>query len=305
MMICVNGGQLPASKSVLNEETTMSQQPPPPPDMPTPLPYDDAPARKTQNSVPNVVGGAGRVVRGGFRGLVWAFSGFLGRIVLILVLAIILVGVVGNYAGGIWGGVSQSLGDGLRDIANLFGPLPVDTSGVVIPDIEPIRDLSDLTTKRYSYASVVVGDTGMPGLLQQLYGENLVMVAVGHIESGVDLSQLTDDALVYDEETQTLTLTLPPATLQSCFLNEQDSYVVSRTTGIFARNLPELDNIARRTALEQFRDQSLEDGVLSDAQERAETVTASLMRLFSSEDVTIQVVSAPQSAEVAMDETCR
>src|SRR5690606_38453771 len=63
--------------------------------------------------------------------------------------------------------------------------LPVPNN-IYVPDVERVQALSALTTTRYNYANIVTGQTQVPGLLDRLYGESLVMVAVVHIDAGID-----------------------------------------------------------------------------------------------------------------------
>ena len=275
-------------------------QPPLPPDMPlqpndqtvmVPPPITPSPQYQTSSS--------------GRNGCLWGLGGAFGCMVLIVGLMAGLVITGGQAAGGLIGSVADFIGDGFRVVGDIIAPPAVVIPEIVLPDIEPITELSELTVTSFNYANIVVSETGMPSLLQSLYGESLVLVAVGYVEAGVNLQNLTNESLVYDEDTMTLTLQLPPASLQSCFLNENESYVASRSSGLFARSAPQLDAAARRFAIEYFREQAVEQGILTTAQDRAEEVTASFMRLFTPEAITVRVISMPQPAEPILSETCR
>jgi hypothetical protein len=169
--------------------------------------------------------------------------------------------------------------------------------------LERIQKMSKLVTTRYSYSSMVTSERDMPGILAALYGEKLAMVAVGYVTAGVDLSTLTQEDVTF--ENGVLSLNLPAPTLQDCFLNEQQSYVVSYATGIFARNMPNMDADARRFAVHQFRDSALESGILNEAQDQAKVAIEEFVNLVSVGDVKgLKLTQREPNPEVVLPESC-
>jgi hypothetical protein len=177
------------------------------------------------------------------------------------------------------------------------------TTQNVVTILDRIQMLAQLTTTRYSYSNILTSERDLPPILRGLYGERLVMVAVGEVNAGIDLNQITAQDI--QAGGGVLTIWLPPAALQDCFFNEQASYVVSRDTGLFARPLPNLDEVSRLYALEQFRGRALEDGIIADAQAQAETSIGELVRgLVSDQYTDVQIRSRPQPALVVYPPTC-
>jgi hypothetical protein len=174
--------------------------------------------------------------------------------------------------------------------------------GIYIPPVERVQALSELTTMRYNYANIVTGQTDMPGLLAGLYGESLVMVAVGHIEAGINIADISEDDIIYDRENNILTITLPAPTIQDCFLDESETYIAQRNTGVFAGSSPHLDTGTRRYAVAQFRDLALEDGILEAAAEQ----TLSVMREFmvSATEAQTNLIMQPINPDAPFPETC-
>ncbi|HEX2619049.1 MAG TPA: DUF4230 domain-containing protein [Phototrophicaceae bacterium] len=184
----------------------------------------------------------------------------------------------------------------------LTGNFKTTTSVVTI--LDRIQAMSQLTTTRYSYSNILTSERELPPILAGLYGESLVMVAVGEVNAGIDLSKITTDNLQTVDNT--LIVHLPPAQLHDCFFNEQQSYVVSRDTGFFARPLPSLDETARLYALGQFRDKALEDGILADAQSQAATAVQEMVSgLAGTQYAAVRVVSDPLPAQSTIPETCQ
>lgn len=281
--------------------SNLPSPPPPPPYNPEQVSPDGQPrppiatAPSAAQPITNVSSSSGSALRGCW----WVVGGAVGCLT-------VIVGLIGGLI--LLSGVTiNSFFDGVFDI---FDRQPVDYS-VFVPVVDRVSELSELTTMRYNYANIVTSQFDMPEVLRALYGDRLVMVAVGHIEAGVDLDQLTQEDIVIDEETGILRVTLPPVTLQNCFLDESKIQVISRETGLFAAPPTSLDSAARRYAIRQFRDQAIEEGLLTDAQTEAERVIrefVSVVALASGFDAPPEIVFEHTPVDPATDlvypETC-
>lgn len=155
--------------------------------------------------------------------------------------------------------------------------------------LERVQLVSDLTTVRYTYSNIMTSERDLPPLLAGLYRDRLVLVAVGYVTAGIDLSKL--DASSVSQTGNTINITLPPPQLFDCFFSEPDSYVASRETGIFAAPSPDLDLQARRYAIRQFRDAALEKGILTEAAGQAKNVMENLIGAFYPNSTVVVTVS--------------
>ena len=162
------------------------------------------------------------------------------------------------------------------------------TRNITVPIVERIQNLKELKTVRYNFSNIVQSEVEMPPLLAGLYGDNIVMVAVGHIEAGIDLALLTPEDLLLTGNT--LTIALPAPHILSCYLDEQQSEIVERNRGVFASTGVQLDNVVRRFALEQFIEMALEGGILSDAATEGETTIRQLVEFGLGEDSEVELV---------------
>lgn len=213
---------------------------------------------------------------------------FITRSLLVIILVIVIF-VAGVFAG------SRGL------FSWLTGDVQTTTTAVTL--LDRIQLMAQLTTTRYSYSNILSSERDLPPILQGLYGERLVMVAVGEVNAGIDLSALTADRIQTVDDT--LVVRLPPAQLQDCFFNEQESYVVSRDTGFFAQPIPNLDEQARQYALDQFRERAIEDGILNDAQAQAEdSVREMVLVTNTNPNLEVRVVSDP-AATPTIPPTCQ
>ena len=263
-------------------------EPPPPAPAPPPVQYiyTGAPARRSDD----LPGG------GCSRGCLWVLGGGAGCLIVIVV----LVGALVLSAG-------LSIDGFLREISRIFDGGSAQTRSITIPTVDRVNRLSTLTTTRYNYANIITTEFDMPQVLRALYGDRLVMIAVGHVQAGIDLSALAPEALAYDDEARTLTLRLPPPRLQECFLDESKTQIVERATGLFAQPATSLDLESRRYALRQFRDMALEDGILAETSENAVLVVRDFLGLLldPADEITLVIVPGALEAEAPLPDTCR
>lgn len=170
--------------------------------------------------------------------------------------------------------------------------------------LDSVERMAVLTTTRFNFSSLVSSEREMPPLLAALYGERQLLVAVGHVTAGIDVAQLDPDDVRVDGST--VNITLPPAVLQDCFLNESASYVVQRDTGIFARSAPDLEGQARQYAVAQFRQQAIDEGILTTASAQAQTAIAEFIRLLQLPGVTtINVSVSPPDPAAPLPPSCQ
>lgn len=109
-------------------------------------------------------------------------------------------------------------------------------------------------------------------------------VAQGTIEAGIDLTVINEQDASYDIETNTYTLNLPPARLTSCSV---DSRQYDRSTTLCSVDWDEARLLAEYTALRDFRDDALEGGILTRAEQQARLVLTSFISGLTDANVII------------------
>jgi hypothetical protein len=179
------------------------------------------------------------------------------------------------------------------------GTSPITIQAVTV--LDKIQSLSQLTVSKFSYSSVITSQRDLPPVLAGLYGDKLVMVAVGHVNAGIGLNQLTSSSITGNADA--MTIRLPPPQLFDCYLNEPASYVISRETGVFSRPAPNLDQEAKRYAVRQFRDMALKAGILDTVQENSQRVIHVLVTNLGVKSVT--VVTTPPDANAPLPDSCQ
>jgi hypothetical protein len=231
-------------------------------------------------------------------GCLWGLLGATGCLLipLVAVAFVVLMGI--NTLNGV-----------VEGITGIFSPPPRTYS--VIDEtliLERVQRLSELTTTRFNYSQLVVTERDMPALLRPLYGERMTMNAVGHITAGIDMSQLTTEDI--DMTDGALTVRLPSPQLFDCILNAQETRVVDSSTGLFTAP-SNLQEETQRIALRHIRNAALQQDILGQANEYAETAVGDLLVLLTSAitppdapPMVVNVITTPAEPVEEFPQTC-
>lgn len=148
--------------------------------------------------------------------------------------------------------------------------------------ITQIRSLSQLVTVQYVFEKVVQMDD------VKWYGQNrLLMVAHGVAKAGVDLQHLQPaDVTVSGKR---LSLTIPKPQLLDVYLDENKTEVIERSTGLLRSFDQQMEQEARRQALEEIRKTARASGILKDAADRTRLQLEALAHTAGFTDVQIQI----------------
>jgi hypothetical protein len=144
--------------------------------------------------------------------------------------------------------------------------------------LQQVQTLSQLVTVKYVMEKVVVLED------VKWLGENRVlMVAHGIVKAGLDLSKLREKDVSISGKT--IRLHLPPAQITDAYLDEKQTRVVERSTGLLRAFDKDLEQTARQNAVEDIRRAARTSGILGDADERARTQLSHLFHQLGFESV--------------------
>ena len=117
-----------------------------------------------------------------------------------------------------------------------------------------------------------------------LTGEQLLVVAVGEVEAGVDLSELgPEDARIVGDRA---IIDLPDARILGSSLDEDKTRLYDRDRGLFKiRGNDELIEEARRDAEDRMVEAAKEHGILDKAQDNAKTSISTLITSLGYDEV--------------------
>ena len=220
-------------------------------------------------------------------------------LLLLILVAIVVVGVGGYMLVGTVQRLARPLEEAERALEERFKEIANPTP-TIIPDpvsiIRQVRSLSRLETASYTVEKVITAESGQ-GSFAFLFGDRLILVAHGQIIAGVDLGKMGEDDIILAEE-GTVVVTLPAAEILVVTLDNQDSYVYDRDTGVIGMN-PALETEARRAAEQEVLNVALEDGILEMAQVNAETYVRNLILALGFREVIFARTADPVIPTVA------
>lgn len=135
--------------------------------------------------------------------------------------------------------------------------------------------MARLETIQYTVEKVITAEINQ-GVFGPLFGDRLLFVARGYVIAGVDLSVMKTEDLRLEDDV--LYVNLPDTEVFVATLNNDESYVYDRTTGILRKSDQDLETNARQVAEAEILNAAVEDGILLQAEQNAEVY---LERLFN------------------------
>ncbi len=168
-------------------------------------------------------------------------------------------------------GISRDLG---TQVSQVLHPTPT-----ILPDpvtvIYQVRSLARLETIQYTVEKVITAETGQ-NVLGPLFGDKLIFVAHGIVIAGIDLQKIgsgdmwTQNGVLY--------VRLPEPEVFMSTLDNQKSYVYNRQTGLLTKGDINLETQARQVAEQEIEKAAMEDGILDQANQNAESYMYRLLR---------------------------
>jgi Protein of unknown function (DUF4230) len=129
--------------------------------------------------------------------------------------------------------------------------------------INEVQTLSDLVTVKYVMEKVVVLED------VKWYGENRVLLlAHGVVKAGVDLKRLQPSDVRISGKT--IWLRLPPAQITDAYLDDKATQVIDHSTGLLREFDKNLEQTARQNAVDDIARAARKNGILDDANQRAQ-----------------------------------
>jgi len=159
-------------------------------------------------------------------------------------------------------------------VAQFLHPTPT-----ILPDpvtiINQIRPLARLETIQYTVEKVITAEVGQ-NVLAPLIGDKLLFVGHGYVIAGIDLSKIRSEDITIEDGI--LVIHLPKAEVFVATLDNDQSYVYDRETGLLTHGDINLETTARQAAEDQIRQAALKDGILEQAQTNAGIYLESLLK---------------------------
>jgi hypothetical protein len=151
-----------------------------------------------------------------------------------------------------------------------------------------IRDLARLETANYHIERVIELADQQSRLFGLLHAKDaLMLVAVGDVVAGVDLTKIGDADITADWAKRSVHVKLPPPEVFSVTLDNARTHVVTRTTDTLANRREDLEGVARTNAEASMRTAAIDAGILDRARTSAQHAVTELLRALGFETVTV------------------
>jgi translation initiation factor 1 (eIF-1/SUI1) len=194
-------------------------------------------------------------------------------LILFVVMAVVLFGVVSILT-------LRRLTDQAVDAVTLPQEQQLDLGAVVTQ----VRELSRLETASMRVMHVGTIKQSYRMVPNSLGGDEIQFLATGDVIAGIDLSQLAAND-VWREPDGTVVMRLPAAHILISRVDNRQSKVLSRKTGMLRRADIDLESRARQFAEQNIRAEALKKGIIPMAQASAETKLADLLHKMGAKKV--------------------
>jgi len=159
-------------------------------------------------------------------------------------------------------------------IAEVLHPTPT-----ILPDpvtiVHEVRSLARLETIKFSLEKIITAETRQ-GVFEWLVGDRLIFVAHGEVIAGIDLNKLDPENL--EVRDSVLYVQLPDPEIFVVAIDNEQSYVYDRETGLLTHGEVNLESEARRAAEVEIEKSAREDGILDLARQNGESFLGRLFR---------------------------
>jgi hypothetical protein len=206
-------------------------------------------------------------------------------IVIALIAAVFVIGVT-FFAG--WMAVRETR----RTAEAVFTPheQQIDLSAVVTR----VRALNRLETASMRVVHVSTITQSYELVPNAFAGDELTFFAAGDVIAGIDLSQLKAEDVRRDVD-GTIVVRLPPPQILVSRIDNRESRVLNRKTGLFRRADMNLESRARQYAEQGIRNEAVNKGILPLASQNAEVKVAELLHTFGFQRVRCEAATSSPS----------
>lgn len=153
--------------------------------------------------------------------------------------------------------------------------------------VKQIESLDRLETASYTIEKVIDAKINGNVFQQFLFGDRLLLIAEGKVVAGFDLSKITKQDVVIDNQNRTLKLTLPAPEILTTTIDNSQTRVYDRRSGLLTKGDPNLESQARAEAETVIRSAACTGGIMNEASKNAQTQLINLFKATGFTSVTI------------------
>jgi hypothetical protein len=141
-----------------------------------------------------------------------------------------------------------------------------------------VQSLSQLITVKYVLEKIIIVED--PSWLGE---SRVLMVAHGVVKAGIDLGELKPGDIEVSQNK--VAIKLPPPRVTDTYLDDKQTQVIERKTGLLRAFDKDLEQNARRQAVDDLNRAARTGGILKDADERARVQLIHLFQMLGYHEV--------------------
>jgi len=157
--------------------------------------------------------------------------------------------------------------------------------------VTQVRELSRLETAAMHVVQVSTITQSYQFVPNSMAGDELTLFASGDVIAGIDLGAIKDGDVHRDPD-GTIVMHLPPPQILVSRIDNKETRVVSRKTGVFRRSDTNLESRAREHAEQAIRTEAVKKGILPMASQNAQTKVAAFLHTLGAKKVRFEVSNA-------------
>lgn len=178
----------------------------------------------------------------------------------------------------------------------------VDVQSIVV---QQVQGMSELTTAKFTMQAVVPTSRDRTFAGYTVGSTTLLYIAHGEVRAGIDLSQITRDNVQLSDG-NSLTVQLPPPKIVDSKIDVNRSQVYDYDRGFLGLGpdaAPELQQLAQQQTLQQVVSSACNEGILEEANTRAEVAIRQLLTTAGYNTVTVLTQTPPPGSCTAASST--
>jgi hypothetical protein len=154
--------------------------------------------------------------------------------------------------------------------------------------ITEINSLGRLETVQFMLQTVIDLKREPANLWGQIFGtDELLLIASGEVVAGFDLSKVSEEDITVRGDH--VTMVLPPPEILYSRVDNEETYVYERNTGLFRKPDPRIESEARRLAEQAMVDRAQRGEILRQAEKNGQLQIEALLRALGFTDVLLVV----------------
>lgn len=154
--------------------------------------------------------------------------------------------------------------------------------------IKEMRSLQRIETASFTIEKIIDAGSTQTNIFKQfLFGDKILLIAHGQSIAGFDLSQVSEKDIEVDGTT--LKVTLPAPQILITALDNAQTRVYDKQTGILNPGEKNLESDARQAAEKAIRDAACEGGILQQASDNGRKQLTALFYALGFTTVTIEI----------------